>query len=60
MEEDMLHENRCKGDRVNGVKLKDNRESGKVAHRAEDILRGVAGGNGTWLPNINVDDGEGG
>ena len=59
-EEDMLHENRCEGDRVDSIKLDDHGESGEVAYRAENILGTIVGRNGAWLPYINVDNGKGG
>ena len=59
-EEDVLHKGSGKSGGVGGLEVHDDGESGEVAHGGKDVFAAIVAGDVAWLPDVNVDDGEGG
>ena len=52
----MLHKGFSQGDRVKGVDVDGDGESGEVAHGAKIVFGTVVGGNCARLPGIDMND----
>ena len=59
-EQNVFHEEGGQGDGVEVGKFSNHGKTGEVAHGAEDVFFSAIRWYGSWLPNVGVDDSEGG